>query len=222
MVTKRTETASKIEPPPPVIEDPAEDHQGEPNGADIPPPDAAKSPSKFARFKVSETIIHSAGEAAVVEVRKPESGAFFRTHPDPEMYTPVWCFERKVGGKRLYPIDPALRGLPEIEGMTKQVTFVPYITQFGGMGVWPIAIEYEELAWIKSALHICEEAKNRWVAAVSVKKQQAYRLQPATKDFGPPPWPPHLDQDKILELAFRPDEWITDRDHPALQQIRGE
>jgi hypothetical protein len=186
-------------PPPDMSEAPPP----QPNGAgtSIPSPDAPKNPSKFGRFKVSEKIVATAGEAAVVEAKKPENGVFFRTHPDPEMYVPVHCFERRVGGKRLYPIDPTLSGLPELEGMTKRVMFVPYITQFGGMGVWPISIDYEELAWIKSALHICDEAKSQWVSAISVKKQQAYRLQPASKDFGPPPWPPQLDQDKILELA---------------------
>jgi hypothetical protein len=163
-----------------------------------------------------------AGEAAVVEVRKPESGVFFRTHTDPEMYQPVYCFEQKAGGKRLYLIDPALAGLPEIEGMTKRILFVPYITQFGGLGIWPISIDYDEMAWIKSALFICDEAKKRWVSAISVKTQQAYRMQPASKDFGPPPWPEPLNHDRLLELAFREDEWILDRDHPALQKARGE
>ena len=78
------------------------------------------------------------------------------------------------------------------------------------------------MAWIKSALFICDRAKEQWVSAISVKPQQAYRMQPASKDFGQPPWPAPLDQDKLLELAFREDEWILDRDHPALKKARGE
>ena len=41
------------------------------------------------------------------------------------MYTPVYCFEQKAGGKRLYLIDPLLAGLPEIEGMTKRIFVRP-------------------------------------------------------------------------------------------------
>jgi hypothetical protein len=165
------------------------------NGS-IPPPDARQQPSKFSRFKATDRVVRTTGEAAVVEVRKPEPGVFFRTHTDAEMYTPVWCFEQKAGGKRLYLIDPALLELPEIEGMTKRIVFAPYITQFGGLGVWPISIDFEEMAWIKSALYICEQARTRWVSAISVKKQNAYRHQYAQKDFGPPPWPV-LDQEGL-------------------------
>jgi hypothetical protein len=222
-MTRATRT-SENEPPAPSPEPELETVVG--NGLDedtakVPPPDAAKAPSKFARFRVDETVASTAGEAAVVEVKKPETGVFFQTHNDPEMYCPIHCFEQKAGGKRYYPIDPSLIGLPEIEGMTKRVLFVPYITQFGGLGIWPISIDYDDMAWIKSALFICEEAKTRWVAAISVKKQQAYRIQYAAKGFGEPPWPP-LDQDKLLELAFRVEEWILARDHPVLQRIRGE
>ena len=189
----------------------------------IPPPDAAKKPSRFAKFKVKDAVVPTAaGQAAVVEVKKPDSGVFFRMHPSPEMYEPVWCFEQKAGGKRLFLIDPDLCGLPELEGMVKRIMFAPYITQFGGMGLWPISIDYEEMAWIKSALHICDQAKAQWVTAISVKKQQAYRLQPAATGFGEPPWPTPLEQDKLLELAFREDEWIEDRDHSALKRLRGE
>jgi hypothetical protein len=219
----RTARATKDEATktPPVIDD-QQERDGKPNGADIPSPDAAKEPSKFARFRVDDRVIHTIGEAASVEVKKPDNGVFFRTHPDLELYTPISCFERKAGGKKLYLIDPALSDLPEIEGMTKRVVFAPYVTQFGGLGVWPISIDYADMAWIKSALYICDEAKARWVAAISVKRQQAYRLQPSANDFGPPPWPPNLTQDRVLELAFRQDEWILDRDHEALKQIRGE
>jgi hypothetical protein len=119
-------------------------------------------------------------------------------------------------------IDPALSTLPEIEGMTKRVLFVPYYTQFGGIGIWPISIDYDELAWIKSALHICSEALDRWVSASSVKKQQQYRLQYATKDFGAPAWPENLTQDHLLGLAFRETDMILDREHDALKAVRGE
>ena len=32
--------------------------------ADLPPPDAAKAPSKFSRFKVSEAVMPATGEVA--------------------------------------------------------------------------------------------------------------------------------------------------------------
>jgi hypothetical protein len=189
---------------------------------EIPPPDAVKSPNKFSRFKVSENIVATAGEAAAVEVKRPDNGVFIRTHSDHALWEAVWCFERKAGGKRLYLIDPQLSTLPEIEGMTKKVLFAPYCTQFGGLGLWPISIDYDELAWIKSALHICAEAVEKWVSATSVKKQQQYRLQYATRDFGPPPWPPNLTQEHLLSLAFREADMILNRDHDALRAIRGE
>ena len=218
--TTKDEAAKATSPLPPA-DDPQEP-QGKPNGVDIPPPDAAKKPSKFARFLVKSGVTMTAGEAASVDVHKPENGAYFRTHPDESMYEPVHCFEQKVGGKRLYLIDPALIVLPEIEGMVKSVLLAPYVTQFGGLGVWPISIEHGEMGWIKSALHICELAKTQWVTAISVKKAQSYRWIVSATDFGEPPWPANLDRDKLLELAFPESDWILDRDHDALKRVRGE
>ena len=207
--------------PSPAVDLPG-DHEVKPNGSDIPEPDAVKKPSKFARFLVKSGVTMTAGEAASVDVRKPENGAYFRTHSDESMYEPVHCFEQKVGGKRLYLIDPALIVLPEIEGMVKSVLLAPYVTQFGGLGVWPISIEHGELGWVKSALHICELAKTQWVTAISVKKAQSYRWIVSATDFGEPPWPANLDRDKLLELAFPESDWILDRDHDALKRVRGE
>jgi hypothetical protein len=171
---------------------------------------------------VSETIVTAAGEAAVVEVKRPDNGTFFRTNPDRALWEAVYCFERKAGGKRLYLIDPSLCNLPEVEGMTKRVLFVPYYTQFASIGMWPISIDFDELAWIKSALHICSEALTKWVSATSVKKQQQYRLQVATRDFGEPQWPANLTQDYLLGLAFHESDMILSRDHDALKAVRGE
>jgi hypothetical protein len=215
---------SNVSPPPdPKAEEPVAASSG--NGADgapIPPPDTAKAPSKFARFKVSEKIVAATGEAAVVDVKRPDNGVFFRTHPDRSLWEAVHCYERKAGGKRLYLIDPDLRTLPEIEGLTKRVMFVPYCTQFGGLGLWAISIDYDDLAWIKSALHICSEALEHWVSASSVKKQQQYRIQYASRDFGPPAWPADLTHDRLLNLAFHDSDMILDRDHDALRAARGE
>ena len=142
--------------------------------------------------------------------------------PNRELWEAAYCYERKAGGKRLYLIDPALCALPELEGMIKRVMFVPYCTQFGGLGMWPVSVDYDDIPWIKSALHICSEALEHWVSACSVKKQGQYRIQHATKDFGQPPWPADLTQERLFSLAFRDNDMILDRDHEALCAARGE
>jgi hypothetical protein len=195
----------------------------EPTGnGSIPPPDAPQDVGKYARFLVDDTVTATTGDVAVCTVGVPGKTSFFRAHPDPAFYPHLRClvFEGE-GRKHTYLVDPSLGDLPELEGLLKIQRACPYITHHGAIGIWMISIEYDDNPWIRSALNILEEAKTRWVGAVSVKKQAQYRKQYPTRDYGKPPWPT-LGLEGWLDLAFTADDWITDRDHPILKKIRGE
>jgi hypothetical protein len=193
------------------------------NGAgQIPPPDAPGDLDKYARFIVKDVVTATTGEAAVCTVGTPGKTSYFRAHPDASYYLHLHVLVYEGEGKRrTYLLDPALLGLPELEGLCKICRVVPYITHHGTIGIWLISIEYDDNPWIRSALNITEEAKARWVAAVAVTKQSQYRRQYPTREFDEPNWP-ELPVSGWLDLAFSADSWITERDHPVLKKIRGE
>ena len=126
----------------------------------VPPPDAPGDLDKYARFIVKDVVTATTGEAAVCTVGTPGKTSYFRTHPDTSYYLHLHVLVYEGEGKRrTYLLDPALLGLPELEGLCKICRVVPYITHHGTIGIWLISIEYDDNPWIRSALNITEEAK---------------------------------------------------------------
>ena len=73
--------------------------------------------------------------------RHARQDSFFRTHPDASYYLHLHVLVYDGEGKRRsYLLDPALLGLPELEGLCKICRVVPYITHHGAIGIWLISI----------------------------------------------------------------------------------
>jgi DNA N-6-adenine-methyltransferase (Dam) len=59
----------------------------------------------------------------------PPKTSYVRTHPDPSFRQILHVLVHEAGGnKKTYLLDPALRNDPDLEGLTKIVEAVPYIT----------------------------------------------------------------------------------------------
>jgi hypothetical protein len=191
---------------------------------DIPPPDAPSNLDKYARFIASDAVAATKGAIAVCSWGTPPKGSFIRTHPQADYYLHLHVLVYEGDGKRkTYLLDPRLLGLPEVEGYTKIVRTVPWITNHGNIGIWPISIEFDDNPWIKSALNVTSEAQTTWLSAIAAPKQGQYRVQYPSRELGDPDWsqtPQTISG--WLDLAISDSAWITDRDHPVLKRIRGE
>jgi hypothetical protein len=177
----------------------------------------------FARFAADDTFEATEAQAVVCTVGRPGNIDHFRTHSNPSWWCDFYFLEYTGanGQRQLYFVDPALNGLPELEGQVKRRRLVPYVTLRGGLGVWPIGIEATDNHYVSSALRICGEAVGRWVLCVSVRELGQYKLKFAQGEHPEPKWP-DLSLGQLLEMAFPPEKRITTTDHPILAKLRGE
>ena len=113
----------------------------------------------------------------------------------------------EVGSKKkTYLIDPGLQTDPDLEGLTKIVMVVPYVTHHkpAKLGLWLISIEHENNPWIQSALNIIEVIKQSWLKVIPVTARGEYITRPPSVPFGEPNWadtPREIDG--WLDLAFQ-------------------
>ena len=105
--------------------------------------------------------------------------------------------------------------------MIKQVMFVPYCTQFGGLGMWPISIDFDDNSWIKSALHICSEALIVGSPPAASRSRGSTASNTRLRTSASHPGPPISPRSACSALAFRDNDMILDRDHEALCAARG-
>jgi hypothetical protein len=189
---------------------------------ELPGPMADADLDEFERYAVADAGMVPPGEAATCGVGAPGKLNFFRCPADASFYRSYsFLVCESEGRKRTYLLSGNLLGLPELEGHVKIARTTPFITHHGALGLWLISIEHDDNPWVRSGLLIAERAKTQWVAAVPIKKQSQYRLQPAGRDYGEPAWP-DLTLPGWLKLAFPPEYRADIRDHPIMKLIRGE
>jgi hypothetical protein len=186
----------------------------ETNGAMIPPPDAPVVLSKYARFAATEATLASTRETThVCTWGTPPKNSFIRTHPNPAFRVNLHVLTHEVGNKKkAYLLDPILLSDPDLEGLTKIVQLVPFVTHHRPpkLGLWPIAIEHENNPWIKGALNISVQAKSRWLKVVPVTARGEYITREPPLTFHEPEWdrtPPTIDG--WIDLAVQETDWLT-------------
>jgi hypothetical protein len=230
-MAKTTHAAPETEAPPiPSFEPKATvSSNGEaPPLLEIPPPDAKVKVSKYARFMASEQVLASTEETShTCAYGPPPKTAFVRAHPDRSLRIPLLTVVHEVGTKKVhYLLDDALQADSDLEGMTKLVLAVPYIThhQPPKLGIWPISIEHDKNPWIQGALNIIDQITIKWLRMVPIPKRSEYVTKPSTAEFPEPDWskvPPVIDT--WLDMAFGQADWITPEnwtDHPLRKLLR--
>jgi hypothetical protein len=177
----------------------------------------------MARFAASDTFEAAEAQAVVCTVGRPGNTDYFRTQPDRAWWRDFYFLEytNSSGQRQLYLVDPALGGLPELEGQVRRRRLIPYMTLRGGLGIWPVGIEASDNHYVSSALRICDQATDKWCLAVSVRELGQYKVKIAQGEHPDPRWP-DLDLGALLEMAFPADKRITTADHPILARLRGE
>ena len=66
-----------------------------------------------------------------------------------------------------------------------------------------------------------ELAQRKWVRVCGNMSLGAYETFKATGNFPEPVWPPELDFQAMIRIAFK-DKIITDFEHPVLKHLRGD
>ena len=195
---------------------------------EIPPSDAPRNLSKYARFVASEEVVAAKqAKAHACMLCPPPKNSYARTHPDNTLRLNLHVLVHEVGNKKkTYLIDPGLQTDPDLEGLTKIVMVVPYVTHHKPpkLGLWPVSIEHENNPWIQSALNIVEALKQQWLKVIPVTARGEYITRPPSVLFGEPNWggmPGNIDG--WLDLAFQETDWLTPdnwTDHPVRKALR--
>ena len=197
------------------------------NGAAPPPPAAgprASAAEVFAdmdkvRQEQADPLIGTEEMLVNVSVRKPKSGEFFRTHPDPEMSMPVAVFDDR-DEQVVYYVLPALR--PMMGEQVRQAMLVTCINQAGVVFLWPIKLAGDgggSRAWADSAIRAANLAKTKWVRVIGELKNQAYRVFAAMGELPEPVWPEHSLQEYLV-LGFE-GRIVDEPAHPVIRRLQG-
>jgi hypothetical protein len=216
--------------PPPEIDIEPAPSQSDANGSappEIPPADAKAKVSKYARFMASEQVLAASEETAhTCLYGPPPRTSFVRVHPDKSMRITLMTVVHEVGTKKQsYLLHEALQADPELEGMTKMVMVVPYITHHhpAKLGIWPISIENRN-SWGQSAFNIVDLLEFKWLRVTPVVRRSEYVTKPCAVTFPEPDWSKHPPLiDGWLDLAFGPTDWLTPEnwtDHPFRKFLR--
>jgi hypothetical protein len=119
----------------------------------------------------------------------PPKSSFIRAHPDRSFRINVYVLVHEVGGKRqTYLLDPSLLTDPDLEGLTKIIALVPWLTHHKPpkLGLWAVSVEHENNPWIRSALNIIEAARNSWLKIIPSGGEYITRDPAVT--FAEPDW----------------------------------
>jgi hypothetical protein len=199
----------------------------------IPPPDAPKKVSKYARFAATEAIVAAAQEQTHNCLwGSPPKTSYVQAHPDPTFCRDLHVLVHEVNGnKKTYLLDPGLLHDPDLEGLTKIVRVVPYITHHKPpkLGLWPLSIEHESNPWVRCAINVIPKIRNEWLKVVSIKARGEYITKKPPVPLDPPDWSRVPDDlDEWLDLVFSEGDWLTTdnwnpreaEEHPVRKAIR--
>lgn len=181
------------------------------------------SPFDPSRFKVTNRPSEDVGvkeSITSVKVCKPEKQQFIRVHADEQFHFETAVLELK-DDKEVYLVLPSL--VSSLAGELSYVKIHVAITKHGQIFLWPVKISQDDArknSWNESALSAVEIAKKKWVRIISNMQRGEYVTLEAQSDFEPN-WPPDLDLEKLLSVAFR-SRVIESLDHPVLKRLAGE
>jgi hypothetical protein len=159
----------------------------------------------------------------VIQVRRPDPGEFFRTKINDILE--CYAFVENDGGKEIYPATPEIAD--EYSNEVKPYKFVPYISRYGDLKVWPIRLYEDDSrvdSWTASANDAILLAADTWIRITSNRRNSAYDIYPLppTLTIPEPEWPPEASPENVVTLAFRARKKIVeDREHPVIRRLDG-
>lgn len=179
-------------------------------------------------LRLSNTSVPSVKLYTIVPIRKPGKQEFFRTREG-------WFFETMTlqvpeGFQEInYLVDEPLWTVLNQE--LQKIQFYAAINTDGTVFLIPIKILDRGNRWISSLLDIIDQAKTKWVRAVSSSDLGAYESVAAIHDLGDAKWPltvvnrdkktKEFTMDFLIRTAFF-GRLITNIDHPAIKKLLGQ
>lgn len=155
-----------------------------------------------------------------VPVRKPNSQAYVRVHPDEGWRFQAAILQLKDDGE-CYLVVPAL--YPELVDEVRPKILYAAINRDGSPFLWPINAPGEDGrldSWSESAHVAAQMAQTHWVRLVANRTVGAYDVMQAANLADEPKWPEKTFED-IVQIAFK-GRIIESLDHPIIKRLRGE
>jgi hypothetical protein len=197
------------------------------NGSE-PPPDrsrrktAAQVFADMAKLRAAEEapLIDTVEHLVNVAVRRPKSGEFFRTHPDPEMSLRIAVYENR-DEQLVYFVEPEIR--PLLGEQLRAAMLVTCINQAGVIFLWPVKMAESNRgggrSWSESAMRAAILAKDKWVRLIGEIGNGAYRVFSARGELPEPTWPDRSLQEYLV-VAFE-GRIIDDPEHDVIRRLQG-
>jgi hypothetical protein len=158
-------------------------------------------------------------------VRRPKPREHFRVCDDPAMSLNLSVYVHKPEGsmdEETYFVMPSMEAYLREQEELKIVQVVLCATLSGAWYLWPLPVPDGEGAarsHVTSARSIAKAALTQWVRMKWRRADNAYGMMVAEAVDQEPKWP-DLTINELLKLGFK-DKIIDNRDHPAMQELRG-
>jgi hypothetical protein len=156
-----------------------------------------------------------------VPVRRPNKQDFVRVHPDPEYRLCGVAIIEFREDRESYLVMPSYA-----QGLDPQLfnccNLNLAINRQKVLFLWPTKLPTpggHVNAWHSSGLEAAEKAMTHWIRVVPNTSLGAYEFFVAESHLSDPEWP-SLSLRDLIEIAFK-DRIVKDRDHPAMQKLRG-
>lgn len=159
---------------------------------------------------------------STIQVRKPPTEDFFRTHPALEMTITLALYESKEGfASEYYVILPKMLGTMMELGVGFYAQLYVLVTRAGATMLWPVKLATGGAGnpWFSSALQAAETAKTQWIRVYADSGRKHYRILAANGDLEEPEFS-DKPLNELLEIAFK-GRVIDSEDHPIVRKIRG-
>jgi|SRR5271165_183652 len=176
-------------------------------------------------LRIDQAYLAKGGTAkkllTVVPVRKPNSQAFIRVHPDEAYRLNVALIELQED-RETYLLKP---------GLAEQLTDTEYhfetlylaITRQKTVFLWPVKLptpDGRQNEWHISAREAAEHAMERWVRVKPNMELRAYEIFEAAGNIPEPVWP-EMPFGALIRLAFK-NFYVDKLDHPVIKRLQGE
>jgi hypothetical protein len=166
-------------------------------------------------------IIGAQPVIATVNVRKPLAQEWFRVHPEEawRLQTTILALKEE---REFFLVHPTLRS--ELWQEIQPILLCTAISRQSAFFLWPVRLpkgDGKKDRYIETDLAALKQAESKWTRRFWVPELKMHKILVAKQLTDEPVWPTDVDFQEIVKIAFK-DRYITNLEHPALKQLRGE
>jgi hypothetical protein len=116
--------------------------------------------------------------------------------------------------------------MDSLRSEAKPFMLYPFVNRVGVVRLWPIGMpdhNGHQNEWHRSAAIAAAHARKYWVRVSANKANGGYDVRKALDAYPDPEWPPELDLDTMMRVAFiQRGRVIDSKDHPVVKQLQGD